>query len=153
MHTHLPISHICMPPGQSMFSVIPAPPNSRSQWSNAHARSDLKPVPFAFSDEPVRQKIGTIKRVNDRPPQLAELALGEKESMSSHHCCAGFSISSSSHSSRTPSLPCLLPWTLIARAHAGKWDHAGSGVSLGQWQEMKQGEATWLSWQMIVQLP
>lgn len=94
----------------------------------------------------------TIKRVNDSPPQLAGLALGEKESMSSRYCCAGFSISSSSHSSGAPSLPCSLPCALIAAARAVKRDHACSGASLGQWQELEQGEATWLFWQMIVQL-
>ena len=96
-----------MPPWQSLLSVIPAPPSSRSQWSNVSARNDLKPVPFAFSDESVRQKIQTIKRVNDRPPQLSELAPGEKESMSFCHSCAGFSISSSSRSHTAP-LPALL---------------------------------------------
>ena len=108
VHTQFPISHVWMPPWQSLFSVIPAPPSSRSQWSNVSARSDLKPVPFTFSDESVRQKIQTIKRVNDRPPQLAELAPGEKESMRFCHSCADFSISSSSRSHTAP-LPALLP--------------------------------------------
>lgn len=38
-----------------------------------------------------------------------------------------------------PSLPCLLPWTLIAATQAAKWDHAGSGASLGQWRERRGG--------------
>lgn len=90
-----------------MFSVIPAPPSSRSQWSNVHARNDLQLLPCAFSDEPVRQKMQTINTVNDRRPQLAMLALGERKSMSSCCCYAGFSISSSSHSYSAPS-PALL---------------------------------------------
>lgn len=32
-----------------------------------------------------------------------------------------------------PPLPCSLPWTLISAAHAEKWDHVSSGVSLRQW--------------------
>ena len=62
--------------------------------------------------------------------------------MSSRYCCAGFSISSSSHSSGAPSLPCSLPCALIAAARAVKRDHACSGASLGQWQGAGRGGGT-----------